>query len=130
MAPQWDCSAVARRTDAIRSVPDGATVLPLPEGEGRGEGNESSARFACPKPDLRPPGVSVVTMVFGRFRFADLAWVWFLPQRTIDHKTIPMALPKHKTKIVATIGPASDAPEMLERLIHAGLTRLSQPAGG
>ena len=32
-----------------------------------------------------------------------------------------MALPKHKTKIVATIGPASDAPEMLERLIHAGL---------
>jgi pyruvate kinase len=27
----------------------------------------------------------------------------------------------HKTKIVATIGPASDAPEMLERLIRAGL---------
>ena len=32
-----------------------------------------------------------------------------------------MPLPDHKTKIVATIGPASDAPEMLERLIRAGL---------
>src|SRR6516165_10334746 len=32
-----------------------------------------------------------------------------------------MALPKNKTKIVATIGPASDTPEMLERLIRAGL---------
>jgi pyruvate kinase len=32
------------------------------------------------------------------------------------------ALPAHKTKIVATIGPASDSPEMLERLIRAGLT--------
>jgi pyruvate kinase len=32
-----------------------------------------------------------------------------------------MKLPDHKTKIVATIGPASDAPEMLERLIRAGL---------
>src|SRR3954465_11566911 len=31
------------------------------------------------------------------------------------------ALPPHKTKIVATIGPASESPEMLERLIHAGL---------
>ena len=30
-------------------------------------------------------------------------------------------LPPNKTKIVATIGPASDAPEMLERLIRAGL---------
>ena len=30
-------------------------------------------------------------------------------------------LRKHKTKIVATIGPASDSPEMLERLIRAGL---------
>jgi pyruvate kinase len=30
-------------------------------------------------------------------------------------------LPNHKTKIVATIGPASDSPEMLERLIMAGL---------
>jgi pyruvate kinase len=30
-------------------------------------------------------------------------------------------LPPHKTKIVATIGPASDSPEMLERLIRAGL---------
>jgi pyruvate kinase len=32
-----------------------------------------------------------------------------------------MLLPNHKTKIVATIGPASDSSEMLERLIHAGL---------
>lgn len=32
-----------------------------------------------------------------------------------------MSLPKHKTKIVATIGPASESPEMLERLIRAGL---------
>jgi pyruvate kinase len=31
------------------------------------------------------------------------------------------ALPGHKTKIVATIGPASESPEMLERLIRAGL---------
>src|SRR6187397_3355517 len=33
----------------------------------------------------------------------------------------PMILPDHKTKIVATIGPASESPEMLERLIRAGL---------
>jgi pyruvate kinase len=32
-----------------------------------------------------------------------------------------MTLPKNKTKIVATIRPASDSPEMLERLIRAGL---------
>ena len=32
-----------------------------------------------------------------------------------------MLLPNHKTKIVATIGPASESPEMLERLIRAGL---------
>ncbi len=32
-----------------------------------------------------------------------------------------MALPRNKTKIVATIGPASETPEMLERLIRAGL---------
>ncbi len=30
-------------------------------------------------------------------------------------------LPTHKTKIVATIGPASESPEMLARLIRAGL---------
>jgi pyruvate kinase len=30
-------------------------------------------------------------------------------------------LPQHKTKIVATIGPASDSPEMIEQLVHAGL---------
>jgi pyruvate kinase len=33
----------------------------------------------------------------------------------------PVPLPDHKTKIVATIGPASDTPDMLERLIRAGL---------
>src|SRR5438132_5887719 len=32
-----------------------------------------------------------------------------------------VALPAHKTKIVATIGPASESPEMLARLIRAGL---------
>ena len=32
-----------------------------------------------------------------------------------------MSLPTHKTKIVATIGPASQSPEMLERLIRAGM---------
>jgi pyruvate kinase len=32
-----------------------------------------------------------------------------------------MLLPKHKTKIIATIGPASDSQEMLERLIRAGM---------
>jgi pyruvate kinase len=32
-----------------------------------------------------------------------------------------MPLPNNKTKIVATIGPASETPEMLERLIRAGL---------
>ena len=31
------------------------------------------------------------------------------------------ALPAHKTKIVATIGPASESPEMLTRLIRAGM---------
>src|SRR4030095_2126174 len=31
------------------------------------------------------------------------------------------ALPPHKTNIVATIGPASESPEMLARLIRAGL---------
>ncbi len=32
-----------------------------------------------------------------------------------------MPLPDHKTKIVATIGPASESPSMLERLIRAGM---------
>jgi len=32
-----------------------------------------------------------------------------------------MALPNNKTKIVATIGPASEAPDVLERLIRRGL---------
>lgn len=33
-----------------------------------------------------------------------------------------MSLPDHKTKIVATIGPASESPDMLERLIRAGMS--------
>jgi pyruvate kinase len=32
-----------------------------------------------------------------------------------------MTLPNHQTKIVATVGPASESPDMLERLIRAGL---------
>ena len=32
-----------------------------------------------------------------------------------------MTLPKHKTKIVCTIGPASQDPEILERMIRAGM---------
>lgn len=32
-----------------------------------------------------------------------------------------MQLPDHKTRIVATIGPASGSPEMIERLVRAGL---------
>jgi pyruvate kinase len=32
-----------------------------------------------------------------------------------------LALPANKTKIDATIGPASESPEMLERLIRAGM---------
>ncbi|HET6408064.1 MAG TPA: pyruvate kinase, partial [Chthoniobacteraceae bacterium] len=31
------------------------------------------------------------------------------------------AFSEHKTKIVATIGPASESPEMLQRLIRAGV---------
>ncbi len=30
-------------------------------------------------------------------------------------------LPENKTKLVCTIGPASDSPEMLENMIEAGL---------
>lgn len=32
-----------------------------------------------------------------------------------------LGLPAHKTKIVATIGPASESPEMLERIVRAGV---------
>jgi pyruvate kinase len=37
------------------------------------------------------------------------------------HPATVMIRPDHKTKIVATLGPASDTPAMIERLIHAGL---------
>jgi pyruvate kinase len=42
-----------------------------------------------------------------------------------------MILPDHKTKIVATIGPASNSPEILERLIRTGMsiTRLNFSRG-
>src|SRR5262249_19723104 len=42
-----------------------------------------------------------------------------------------MSLRAHKTKIVATIGPASASPEMLERLIRAGvdIARLNMSHG-
>jgi len=33
-----------------------------------------------------------------------------------------LPLPGSKTKIVATVGPASESPEMLERLLRAGMT--------
>src|SRR5690242_20721446 len=36
--------------------------------------------------------------------------------------TFKMALPLQKTKIVATIGPASSSPPVLERMIHAGMS--------
>jgi len=32
-----------------------------------------------------------------------------------------MALPKHKTKIVCTLGPASESEEILQRMLHAGM---------
>ena len=32
-----------------------------------------------------------------------------------------MILPRNKTKIVCTIGPASESPEMMEKLIRAGM---------
>ncbi len=38
-----------------------------------------------------------------------------------DDRRVNFVFPGHKTKIVATIGPASESPEMLERLIRAGL---------
>jgi pyruvate kinase len=33
----------------------------------------------------------------------------------------PMALPTHKTKLVCTIGPASDSPDILTRMVEAGM---------
>jgi pyruvate kinase len=39
----------------------------------------------------------------------------------VEMEPARMRLPEHKTKIVATIGPASNSPEILERLIRAGV---------
>ena len=44
-----------------------------------------------------------------------------LTKSIIENNMNNISLSDHKTKIVATIGPASDPPEMLERLIRAGL---------
>src|SRR5262249_6716065 len=41
--------------------------------------------------------------------------------RENDVRVMTSAFPAHKTKIVATIGPASESPEMLVRLIRAGV---------
>jgi len=41
-----------------------------------------------------------------------------------------MPLPKHKTKIVATIGPASESPAMLERLLRVSLVARPRQPGG
>ncbi|MBM4271233.1 MAG: hypothetical protein FJ139_03605, partial [Deltaproteobacteria bacterium] len=32
-----------------------------------------------------------------------------------------MKLPDHKTKIICTIGPASDSPPVMEQMIRAGM---------
>ncbi|HSB06829.1 MAG TPA: hypothetical protein VLK23_16755 [Thermodesulfobacteriota bacterium] len=36
-----------------------------------------------------------------------------------------MKLPKNKTKIVCSIGPASDSPEVMEGMIRAGRRRIN-----
>src|SRR5215831_14092413 len=41
--------------------------------------------------------------------------------KSYSHEVMNAALPANKTKIVATIGPASESPDVLARLIRAGL---------
>ena len=48
---------------------------------------------------------------------------WLRAQAALADDARTLKLPDHKTKIVATIGPASDSPEMLERLMRAGTGR-------
>src|SRR4029453_6234246 len=45
------------------------------------------------------------------------------PDGAIHRRTMrkQMKLPAHRTKIVATIGPASQAPEIIEQMIRAGV---------
>jgi hypothetical protein len=57
--------------------------------------------------------------------YVDLAWGFVRSTRcgrsgAVDRGT-GMQLPDHKTKIVATIGPASAAPGMPEKLLAAGM---------
>lgn len=48
-------------------------------------------------------------------------FVLFIKEAKGNVDLVNPALPTHKTKIVATIGPASESLEMLTRLIRAGL---------
>jgi pyruvate kinase len=50
-----------------------------------------------------------------------IEWVAYFSDHFMLILEVTPMLPNHKTKIVATIGPASESPEMLERLILAGL---------
>jgi len=54
----WASSAGVRRTDAIRSVRGSATVLPLPKGEGRGEGERIVRAVSASTTWIAPYGQS------------------------------------------------------------------------
>jgi len=54
MAPPRATSAAVRLTNVIRSARGGATVLPLPEGEGWGEGQARAGFHSCSKTVLQP----------------------------------------------------------------------------
>ncbi len=62
---------------------------------------------------LRPQGTTRAAAIEVGVRSSD--------SRSSALTFMTMLFPNHKTKIVATIGPASESPEMLERLIRAGL---------
>jgi len=42
-----------------------------------------------------------------------------MPRKTFDRKAV--ALQWRRTKIIATLGPASDSPEMIARMVDAGV---------